>query len=48
MCKRLEELRDKLNKMLVSDEYTDEEILQVSQRLDKLVIDYYESHRNQI
>ncbi|MDF2505109.1 aspartyl-phosphate phosphatase Spo0E family protein [Clostridium sp.] len=38
MCKKLEELRDKLNKMLDSDKYTDEEILKVSQKLDKLIV----------
>lgn len=46
MCKDLEETRDKLNKMLDSDEYTDEEILKASQQLDKLVVDYYKSHEN--
>lgn len=39
----LENLRDKLNEMIVSDEYTDEEILKVSQQLDELVVDYYKS-----
>lgn len=48
MCKKLEELRDKLNRMLLSNEYTDEEILLVSQQLDNLVVDYYKSHGNQI
>ena len=46
MCKNLEELRDKLNRMVISDEYTDEEVLQVSQQLDKLVVSYYKSHVN--
>jgi hypothetical protein len=46
MCKKLEELRDKLNKMLDSDEYTDEEILKVSQKLDKLIVNYYKSANN--
>ncbi|AGK97363.1 aspartyl-phosphate phosphatase Spo0E family protein [Clostridium pasteurianum] len=48
MCKKLEKLRDKLNRMLDSDKYTYEEILEVSQKLDKLVVDYYKSHENQI
>lgn len=46
MCKKLEELRDKLNKMLDSDKYKSEEILKVSQKLDKLIINYYKSENN--
>ncbi|MEY7998944.1 aspartyl-phosphate phosphatase Spo0E family protein [Clostridium sp. Mt-5] len=41
MEKLLEELRDKLNKMLDSNKYTNEEILEVSQQLDKLIVYYY-------
>lgn len=37
----LEELRDKLYIMLSSDEYSEKEILNVSQELDKLIVDYY-------
>ncbi|AND84474.1 hypothetical protein CTDIVETGP_1216 [Clostridium tyrobutyricum DIVETGP] len=40
----LEKLRDKLNKMMDSDEYTDAEILKVSQKLDELIVYYYKSH----
>jgi len=37
----LEELRDKLNIMLDSNKYSEEEILKVSQELDKLIVKYY-------
>ena len=37
----LEELRDKLYIMLGSNEYSQDEILTVSQELDKLIINYY-------
>ncbi|WP_147564646.1 aspartyl-phosphate phosphatase Spo0E family protein [Clostridium tyrobutyricum] len=40
----LDKLRDKLNAMMASDKYTDEEILKVSQRLDELIVYYYKSH----
>lgn len=47
MEKELEELRYKLNKMLISNEYTYEEILKVSQKLDKLIICYYKLKHDQ-
>ena len=37
----IEELRDKLYTMLNSNKYSDEEILTVSQELDKLIVNYY-------
>ncbi|MCI1969643.1 aspartyl-phosphate phosphatase Spo0E family protein [Clostridium luticellarii] len=43
--KLLEKLRDKLNKMLESDKYTTDEILEISQQLDKLIVSYYKSHK---
>ncbi|MEY8000687.1 aspartyl-phosphate phosphatase Spo0E family protein [Clostridium sp. Mt-5] len=41
MEKILEKLRNKLNGMLNSNEYTSKEILQVSQQLDELIVYYY-------
>lgn len=41
MEKILEELRDQLNTMIASNEFTPEEILAVSQELDKLIVSYY-------
>ncbi|MFL0195646.1 Spo0E family sporulation regulatory protein-aspartic acid phosphatase [Clostridium sp. WILCCON 0269] len=37
----LEKVRDKLNSMLDSDKFTNEEILAVSQELDRLIFAYY-------
>ncbi|WP_368490124.1 Spo0E family sporulation regulatory protein-aspartic acid phosphatase [Clostridium sp. BJN0013] len=37
----LEKIRDKLNNMLDSGEFTSDEILAVSQELDKLILAYY-------
>ncbi|MBC8059214.1 MAG: aspartyl-phosphate phosphatase Spo0E family protein [Clostridiaceae bacterium] len=37
----MEELREELYVMLDSSEFNYEEILNVSQELDKLIIDYY-------
>ncbi|OAA94776.1 aspartyl-phosphate phosphatase Spo0E family protein [Clostridium coskatii] len=37
----LEKVRNRLYNMLDSDEFTDEEILSVSQELDKLILSYY-------
>ncbi|MFL0198656.1 Spo0E family sporulation regulatory protein-aspartic acid phosphatase [Clostridium sp. WILCCON 0269] len=42
MKKVLEKVRDKLNFMLDSDKFTNEEILAVSQELDRLIVAYYE------
>ncbi|WP_373845431.1 Spo0E family sporulation regulatory protein-aspartic acid phosphatase [Clostridium sp.] len=42
MKEMLEKVRDKLNFMLDSDKFTDEEILAVSQELDRLILTYYE------
>lgn len=41
MNKNLEELREELYIMLDSNEYSYDEILNVSQELDKLIINYY-------
>jgi len=41
MDNTIEKLREKLHLMLNSDEYNYEEILKVSQQLDKLIVDYY-------
>ncbi|MFL0195334.1 Spo0E family sporulation regulatory protein-aspartic acid phosphatase [Clostridium sp. WILCCON 0269] len=41
MKRVLEKLRDDLNTMLDSGKFTDEEILYVSQKLDKLIVSYY-------
>lgn len=41
MKKILEETRNKLNAMLDSNKYTSEEILKVSQQLDRLIVYYY-------
>ncbi|OAA83285.1 aspartyl-phosphate phosphatase Spo0E family protein [Clostridium ljungdahlii] len=37
----LEKVRNRLYNMLDSGEFTDEEILSVSQELDKLILSYY-------
>ena len=37
----LEEIRDKLNQMVVSNEYSKNEILLVSQELDKIIVYLY-------
>jgi hypothetical protein len=37
----LEKKRKKLNLMLLSDKYSSEEILKVSQELDKLIVCHY-------
>lgn len=39
--KEIEALRELLNKMIVSKDYTYNEILEVSQRLDLLIVEYY-------
>ena len=39
----LEELRDKLFIMLDSNTYSKEEILKISEELDKLIVDYYKT-----
>ncbi|WP_242866979.1 aspartyl-phosphate phosphatase Spo0E family protein [Clostridium coskatii] len=41
MKEALEKVRNKLYTMLDSGEFTDEEILSVSQELDKLIVSYY-------
>lgn len=41
MEKILEKLREQLNSMVNSDEFTTEEILAVSQELDELIVSYY-------
>lgn len=41
MKKTMEDLREKLYVMLDSNECSYEEILQVSQELDKLIVHYY-------
>lgn len=41
MNKSIEELREELELMLISDQYSPEEILKVSEKLDKLIVDYY-------
>lgn len=41
MKNTLEKVRNKLYTMLDSGEFTDEEILSVSQELDKLILSYY-------
>ncbi len=46
MEKMLEELRDQLNSMVNSNEFTTEEILAVSQELDKLIVSYYKHNDN--
>ncbi|AGK97159.1 aspartyl-phosphate phosphatase Spo0E family protein [Clostridium pasteurianum] len=43
MKKTMEELREELQIMLDSNECSYEEILHMSQELDKLIIDYYSS-----
>ncbi|MBP2031892.1 hypothetical protein J2Z42_000557 [Clostridium algifaecis] len=48
MNETIEELRDKLNKMLDSNEYTREEILKTSVQLDKLIVFYYKSPKNKV
>lgn len=37
----IEKLRDLLNRMIESEESTYSEILEVSQKLDRLIVDYY-------
>jgi hypothetical protein len=41
MKEMLEKVRDKLNFMLDSDKFTNEEIVAVSQELDRLILAYY-------
>ena len=41
MMNELENLRDQLHYMLDSNEYSYEDILKVSEELDKLIIKYY-------
>lgn len=41
MKEMLEKIRDKLNNMLDSGEFTNDEILAVSQELDRLILTYY-------
>ncbi|MBM7685458.1 aspartyl-phosphate phosphatase Spo0E family protein [Defluviitalea raffinosedens] len=40
MCNKLKELQESLNEMIASEEYTYEEILNISQKLDFLVVNY--------
>jgi hypothetical protein len=42
MKKILEKVREQLHTMLNSGKFTNEEILAVSQQLDKLIVIYYE------
>ncbi|WP_368487578.1 Spo0E family sporulation regulatory protein-aspartic acid phosphatase [Clostridium sp. BJN0013] len=42
MKEMLEKVRDKLNFMLDSNKFTNEEILAVNQELDRLILAYYE------
>ena len=41
VAEEMEELRERLNKMLDSNEYSSSEILEVSQQLDILIVKYY-------
>jgi hypothetical protein len=40
----MEELREKLNSLIVSKGPLDEETLNVSRRMDKLLLNYYQMH----
>lgn len=40
-AEKIENLRELLNSMIDSDDYTYREILEVSQELDKLIVKYY-------
>ncbi|MFL0197644.1 Spo0E family sporulation regulatory protein-aspartic acid phosphatase [Clostridium sp. WILCCON 0269] len=44
----LEEVRDNLHTMLDSDKFTNEEILETSQQLDKLIVSYYKLNLSNI
>lgn len=46
MENKMEQIREKLNAMLESEEYTSQEILDISQELDKLIVWYYSSKTN--
>lgn len=39
----IEKVRELLNRMIASENHTTDEILEVSQRLDSLIVDYYRS-----
>jgi len=41
VVEEMEELREQLNNMLDSNEYSSSEILEVSQKLDILIVKYY-------
>ena len=41
VVEEMEELREQLNKMLDSNEFSNNEILEVSQKLDTLIVKYY-------
>lgn len=43
LCEEIEELREVLNKVVSTYEYPHEDILIVSQKLDKLINEYYRS-----
>lgn len=44
MKNTIEKLRDKLHNMLESNEYSYEDILKVSEDLDKLIVKYYNDY----
>ncbi len=44
--KRIEELREKLNKALETKLPNDEYVLKLSQELDKLIVSYYKNEDN--
>jgi len=41
----MEELRDKLNKLINEEGLLSESVLNLSQELDKLIIEYYEENK---
>ncbi|HWQ31112.1 MAG TPA: aspartyl-phosphate phosphatase Spo0E family protein [Negativicutes bacterium] len=41
----IEKVRELLNNMIASEKHTSDEILEVSQKLDSLIADYYRSVR---
>jgi hypothetical protein len=41
----MEKVRELLNRMITSGKHTTDEILEVSQKLDSLIVDYYRSVR---
>ncbi len=41
IIKEIEKLRELLNNMIASESFTYSEILEVSQKLDSLIVEYY-------